>query len=524
MLLTTEVSISIQGGNIHYYNDLGYTDIKVKDIITIPINHLPKTSHEKVLIKCDKCGSEKESHYFAYNKYLKNSTDNEYLCYKCNDKNRKKTLLDKYGVDSLINNEEFNVKRKKTMLDKFGFEHPCKSEEIKKKIANTNLERYGVEHPAQLKKFRDKINETNLERYGNINSLINEKTLEKTSKTMVEKYGVKCQFQRIEIRDKSKKAKIIKIIEKENNIIKIDYEKSIYIVNCDQNKDHIFNISPHLYYNRKRYNVPICTICNPVDINVSGSEIMLLNFIRENYNGEILLNSRSIIKPYELDIYIPELKLAFEYNGLYWHSEEHKDKNYHLNKTEMCESNDIELIHIWEDDWLFKQNIIKSIISDKMSNNIEIDSTYCEIEEFVDIKLIKEFLDNNHIKGFIKSNIKIGLFNEKELISLMIFSKNKNKYELLRFCDKLNTSVIDSEIKMFKYFINKYQPEEIVAVSDRSFKENFFDKLGFKIQEKTDPNFYFIKDFIRYKKLENVENERILKIYDSGNIIYKINI
>jgi len=528
MLLTTKVSISIQGGNIHYYRNLGYNIIKVKDIITIPIDQLPKTSHEKVLIKCDKCGSERESHYFAYNKYLKNSVDNEYLCYKCNDKNRKNTLLEKYGVDALIKNEEFNAKRKKTMLNKFGFEHQCQSDKIKKKIANTNLERYGVEHPAQLKKFRDKINKTNLERYGNINSLINEKTAEKTFNTMIEKYGVKCQFQRDDIKNemvnKVKITKINQILEKNKDIIEIDYDKPIFIVKCDQNKYHNFTIEPHLYYNRKRYNVPICTICNPVSTNISGNEIILLNFIRENYNGEILLNSRNIIKPYELDIYIPELKLAFEYNGLYWHSDEHKDKNYHLNKTELCESNSIELIHIWEDDWLFKQEIIKSIISNKMSNNIKIDSNFCEIKEVDDIKLIIEFLDKNHIKGFIESKIKIGLFNENELISLMIFSKNKNKYELLRFCDKLNINVIDSEIKIFDYFISKHQPEEIIAVSDRSNQEEFFSKLGFKIQEKTEPNCYFIKDFVRYKKNEKIENERILNIYDSGNLIYKFNI
>ena len=71
---------------------------------------------------------------------------------------------------------------------------------------------------------------------------------------MIEKYGVKYQFQITETRDRSKNAKIIKIIEKEKDIIKIDYEKSIYIVTCDQNKNHEFNISPHLYYSRKKYN------------------------------------------------------------------------------------------------------------------------------------------------------------------------------------------------------------------------------------------------------------------------------
>ena len=72
MLLTSGLTIKIEGSNVNYYKSLGYRNIKVKDFLSIPIEHLPKTSHEKVLIKCDKCGDEKECHYFAYNKYLKN--------------------------------------------------------------------------------------------------------------------------------------------------------------------------------------------------------------------------------------------------------------------------------------------------------------------------------------------------------------------------------------------------------------------------------------------------------------------
>lgn len=516
MLLTSEISITIQGGNIHYYESLGYNNIKVKDIIKIPIAHLPKTSHEKVLIKCDKCGDEKESHYFAYNKYLRNSKDNEYLCYKCNDKNRKNTLLERYGVDALIKSEEFNIKRKQTMLNKFGFEHQCKSLKVKQKIANTNFERYGVEHPAQLKEFRDKINNTNLEKYGNINSLINEKTLEKTFDTMIRKYGVKYQFQINDTREKSKNAKIKKVLEKEVNIIETDYKNSNYIVKCDQNKDHNFIINTHLYYQRKMYNVPICTICNPINLNVSGNEILLLNFIQENYKDEIILNSRSIIKPYELDIYLPELKIAFEYNGLYWHSNEYKDKDYHFNKTELCELNNIQLIHIWEDDWLFKQDIIKSIILNKLGINFKVQAEDCEIKEIFDDKLIKVFLNTNHIQGFVESEVKVGLFYENELISLMIFANN----ELLRFCNKLNINVINGESKMFNYFIEKYKMNEIISVSNRSYQEDYYTKLNFIIQEKTQPNQYFIQDFMRYES--NIENE--IKIFDSGNLIYKFNI
>jgi len=524
MLLTTQISLKLQGGNIHYYESLGYTNIKVKDTITIPIEHLPKTSHEKVLIKCDKCGEEKESHYFAYNKYLRNSLDNEYLCNKCNDKNRKNTLLKRYGVNTLIHNEEFNNKRKKTMIEKFGFEHPCQSEEIKQKIVKTNLERYGVEHPAQLKEFRDKINETNLEKYGNINSLVNEKTLEKTFKTMIEKYGVKYSAQNKElmnnISETLQKTRIKNVLEKNENIIEIDYDKSTYVVKCDQNKEHNFTINTHLYCTRKKFNIPICTICNTISSNISGPEIIILNFIKENYNGEIILNCRSVIKPYELDIYLPELKLAFEYNGLYWHSENHKDKNYHLNKTEMCENSNIQLMHIWEDDWLFKQDIIKSIILNKICEN-KIDIDKYEIRNIQDEKIIKKFLTENHIHGYVKSDIKLGLYDDDELISLMIF-KSKNSYELLRCCNKLNLNLNNSEKILFDYFIKKYSPSEVISKINRAYHENFIDILSFKIQNYTKPNCYYIRDFVRYKK--NKSNENCLKIYDSGNLILKFNI
>jgi len=559
MLLTTEISITIQGGNVHYYESLGYNNIKVKDIIKIPIVHLPKTSHEKVLIKCDKCGDEKESHYFAYNRYLKNSKNNEYLCYKCNDKNRKLTLLKKYGVDALIKSKEFNNKRKKTMIEKFGFEHQGKSNEIKQKIANTNLERYGVEHPAQLKEFRDKINKTNLEKYGNINSLINEKTLEKTFKTMIKKYGVKYSSQNKEIMNRISKSlqktRIKQNLEKNKNIIEINYEESYYIVKCDQNKNHNFTINPALFTQRQRYKIPICTICNPININISGNEINLFNFIKNNYDDEIILNNRNIIKPYELDIYLPELKVAFEYNGLYWHSEMHKEKNYHLNKTEKCEEKEIQLIQIYEDDWLYKQDIIKSIILNKLrktSNKIYARKTI--IKEIDDNKLIREFLNKNHIQGFIGSKVKIGLYYNGELVSVMAFgnrriamgkkSTNQDEYELLRFCNKLNTNVIGGASKLFKYFIDNYNPKEITTYADRSFSQGkLYETLGFELQGKTEPNYYYIIDFKRFHRFnfrkdrlikdgfdpnktekQIMIDRKIFKIFDSGNLIYKFNI
>ena len=102
-----------------------------------------------------------------------------------------------------------------------------------------------------------------------------------------------------------------------------------------------------------------------------------------SYFSEILTGNRVILDGKEIDIYIPEIKLGIEFNGLYWHSEEGgKDSKYHLNKTELCESNGIKLIHIFEDEWLYKKNIVKSRLKNILGlTENKIYARKCEIKE-----------------------------------------------------------------------------------------------------------------------------------------------
>jgi hypothetical protein len=263
------------------------------------------------------------------------------------------------------------------------------------------------------------------------------------------------------------------------------------------------------------------------------------------------MSERKIING-ELDIYIPDLKLAFEFNGLYWHNELYKDKNYHLNKTELCEKNGIQLIHIYEDDWIYKQDIVKSMILNKLGKTSnKIYARKCEIREITDNKLVREFLDENHIQGFIGSKVKIGLFHENELVSLMMFGKRRvamgkktseeGEFELLRFCSKLNTNVVGGGNKLFKHFVKNYDPKMITTYTDRSWSNgNLYNQLGFKYEGKTDPNYYYIIDGIRHHRFnfrkdilvkegydpsltehQIMLNRKIYRIYDSGSLILK---
>ena len=559
MIITKEIKIKINTTGLKHYLNKGY-DAQVGKELTIKTEDLTKSSTYKVMVKCDVCGKEKE---LIYNKYLKNIEKyNLYTCSNvCSYVKNKKTNLERYGVEKYQNTKKYQ----KTCLEKYGVDNPFKSDEIKEKMKIDSLEKYGVESPNSSEIVKEHKRESCLKNYGvdsysktdkfkeimikhNSNPEYQINRQKTSSITCFIKYGVNHTSNIEDVRNRIKitnqETYRSKIIDK--NILEVDFDKKGYDL-CNDT----FFIDYSLFKNRKKIKTIICTNCNPITNHISGLEIQLQNFIKENYNNEILINSKSIINPYELDIYIPELKLAFEFNGLFWHNENNRGDTYHLNKTELCEEKGIQLIHIYEDDWLYKQDIVKSMILNKLNvTENKIFARKTEVKEISDNKLIREFLYKNHIQGFVGSKVKIGLFYNNELVSLMTFGNrriamgkkltNENEYELLRFCNKLNTNVIGGASKLFKYFIKKYNPNEITTYADRSISQGkLYETLGFKSQGKTEPNYYYIIDGIRHHRfnfrkdilvkegydVNKTEHQimidrKIFRIFDSGNLKY----
>ena len=404
-------------------------------------------------------------------------------------------------------------KTKETLICKYGVDNLQKSNIIKEKTYKTNYKKYGVKIPTQSKVIQEKIKNTTF------NNL-----------------GVYYPSQDNNVRDKYYKTIIKKNIDKYDKLIEIDYIMKKMIFQCDCGQNHNFQISTDLFQNRKKANLKLCTICNTKF--TSQSENAFLN-IFNNLNITYIHNDRKIISPLELDIYIPELKLAFEFNGLWWHNEINKENNYHLIKTELCEQQGIQLIHIWEDDWLYKQDIIKSLVFNELGFSNKT-SYIGEIKEVNDNNLVKCFLQKNYISGYVPSNIKIGLFHNNELISLMLFKIKNKKYEFLCFCNKLNNDCVDVAEDLFNYFLTKYNPNEIIAYADRCISNGrLYEKLKFKYIEKTTPNYYYIINGVRkcrynYKKMKLIKQgfdlnkseheimleRKIYRIYDSGKIKY----
>jgi len=393
--------------------------------------------------------------------------------------------------------------------------------------------------------------------------------INKAKESVIKKYGVESTFQvdsiRLKANEKSKETYVNRGAEiLKNNFRKFNEKRNDDLINrlniigyniLEFNDDsikithpdgHEFEVNRKLLLNRLNHDVELSTTIQPIGSPRTTFEIRLCKFLSEN-NINYIPNDRKTIKG-ELDIYIPSHNLAVEVNGLYWHSEYYLNNDYHLIKTKMCEEQNIQLFQFYEDELLEKYDIIKSMLSSKLGLiNYKIYARKTIIKE-MDSLTCRQFLINNHIQGNVNSSIKLGLYYNSELVSIMTFGKLRNvlgnkinidgEYEMLRFCNKLNTQVIGGASKLYTYFKNTYKPIKVISFANRRYSNgNLYNQLGFKLEYNTVPNYWYVlnktrkhrflyrKDilikqgFDASKTEHQIMSERkIPRIYDCGNM------
>jgi G:T-mismatch repair DNA endonuclease (very short patch repair protein) len=471
MILDEYVNVVGHSKNLKYYKDLGY---EVECRKSTPIKSVDLTSGSTFIIRCacDSCGSEKKMQFREYYSYTSGLTSN-YYCKKCSVIKQKETLISNWGVDN-----------------------PMKSDVVKNKLKDSILKKWGVDHYSKTQEYKDRYKKTCLDKYG----VDNASKFEETKKLISD----------IKFKEHNLISKIPTLIPEDYSVLEYSTDRFFTINHHACGQD--FRIFVGTINDRIRGRNIICTNCNPIDVAVSSGEIEIKNFLVQN-GVDFISNSYSIISPLSLDIYIPEKKLAIEFNGIYWHSEVFKDKNYHRNKTKMCEDRGIRLIHIWEDDWRDRSEIVKSMILSQLSISNRIFARNCEIREVDNIKVVKEFLNSNHIQGYSNSTYKIGLYYENQLVSLMTFSKKRKEMELVRFCSKIGFSVIGAASRMFKYFITKFDPNEVISYSDSSsFSGGMYEKIGFELDGATPPNYWWVVNLKRAHRF-NFRKSRLKKLF-----------
>lgn len=391
------------------------------------------------------------------------------------------------------------------MLKRYGVDNTLKSSDLRKKFINTMIDRYGVSYTVQSEELRQKFIKSKRNNHFEVfTALLKSKNIE-------------CLSSKQEYLDyKPLKLKCLTCGYSWVSDSSIVASKQF----CEKCKDK-------------------ATRCR------SNKELEVLNYIRTLYNGKIIHNIKTIIYPLELDIYLPDKKLAFEFNGIYWHSENAGTAlTYHFLKTKECNHLGIRLIHIFEHEWDFKREKIKALIRSALGlYSTKIYARKCNIKK-ISTQEYELFLIENHLQGSVKSSIRYGLFFNNELVSVAGFGQSrykKDEIELHRFCTKTDYQVVGGFSKLLKYACKENNIKSLISYIDLAhYSGRGYKKIGFEKVSITKPSYVYINGttvLSRYQcqkhklskllgknynqnltETENMMLNKYLKVYDAGTL------
>lgn len=459
-------------------------------------------------------------------------------------KKRRKTCEEIYGGPSPSSDPKTHEKRINTMIEKYGAKvSDTARESIRSRAKDLNIkgrktlkEKYGVDNPGQLPGHSEKCKATTYKRYGVEHYTKSKEYVEASKLNGIARYN-----------EYTDRATVIDIIlPSEDKLDKFSNPNFLLKFRCEEcNKEK--SVPYETFKWRIRASGTPCLSCSGLSKG-SKKEQDVYEFIRSALveSIDVIRNDRDVLNGKELDIYIPELKLAFEFDGLYYHNFERAGSSVHVDKTNACLSLGITLIHIFEDEWDMKTDITKSrILSILGKTKDTLFARKCEIKSISNV-VADEFLDNNHLQGKgLKAKICYGLYYNTELVSVMTFinrnkSRRTNEWELYKFCNKINIKIPGAASKLFSHFIkNNPDVNEVISYSDNRWSAgNLYSRLGFDFVHTTRPGYWYYKiaemtrihRFVLRKRpsepkdrteYELRKEQGYLKIYDCGNKKWK---
>jgi hypothetical protein len=458
----------------------------------------------------------KEVHSITYEEYVVKQyfNNNNPICMcGCNTKLKFKQFLNKPFFSDFTKNHFPRKEHTQEAKDK-----------IKQGTIATIRKKYGVDNIMELKEYVDKIAEVKKKRYGDANY----NNIEKGRKTNLDRYG-------------------------SNNYNTSDSAKDKFLENKDKCRlcKKPVKTAGNYYCSRN------CLLQDKKDLKFSSvAEREIADLLRSK-GLNVIQGSRTM--GIEVDILLPDLNIAIEYNGMLYHSEYYgkKPNSYHLNKTKVCESSGIQLIHIFEEEYKKKKQLLLSKILYKCSvgGTIKVHARKCIIREVSSLER-NIFLEENHIQGKDKATISLGAYYQDELIGVYSLSKprvalgrktsKENEYELSRFATKSGISCNGLLSKMIKYSQKNYIIDSLYTYADRRYTylhDNAYLRAGFIQESITKPNYWYLKNYDTRIHRFNFTKSKIIKmggdadkteienmiewgydrIWDSGSIKYIYN-
>lgn len=433
-----------------------------------------------------------------------------YCCKSCSanseevkEKNRvgvKKIFDEKYGGHPMSTNASTRKKFNETMIKNHGVDRAGKMPDFLDKIKRTLNERYGSDNYNNL----DQMKRTMIDKYGVDNYRKTNEYDQKYKRTCLIKYGVENASRSVNCKEEHKKLMFKKFIfsdrfknftpefnmdEYQGATEPFDKKYPFKCNRCGRIEDHYISDGKYVR-------------CSACDKTISEFQLSIYDYIKSLLPADpVVNNDRTSIYPQEIDVYLPTQKIGIECDGLYWHAEVSgsKNKNYHLNKTKYASSKGIRMIHIFENEWNCKKDIVKSILRNVLTkSNKIVFARKCVVSEITsDVK--KQFLNENHVQGNDHCTLKFGLYLGRELVSVMTFVRSRFdlsvEWEMSRFCSKIGINVVGGSSKIFSHFVKLISPRSIVSYSDRRFfSGEVYLKLGFSFIDNTSPNYFYTLD------------------------------
>ena len=437
---------------------------------------------------------------------------------------RKLTNLEKYGVSNAMQLDSSKQKRINTMIEKYGGKVSDKtrllsskrSSELNTKGRETLKSKYGITNPGQLPTHREKSKKTLIQNFNSDSYFKSEEFFNISLEKRYKKWNVIFPNS-VELLDISTPKDKLTVFENPNLLLK-------FKCNVCNNVEELPTETAK--WRTKQTGTP-CLCCSGINQgSVKQQElydfvVSLGVFAQQNF----ILNNKK-----EIDVFCPAFNIGFEFNGLFWHNDLRINKTYHADKTIAAHKQNIKLIHIFEDEWDYKKDIVKSRIRNLLKLNLhKIYARRCTISTVNRIEE-KAFLENNHIQGYARSTVAYGLYFENQLVSLMSFGnlnpakgyrKEIGHYELLRFCSITNTSVVGSANKLLSKFIKDQQPIKIISFADKRWSTGeLYQTLNFSQNKDTALNYWYINlkngtRIYRYQLRKNKSDDQSISEYEN---------
>jgi|GEM_PF-4655683 len=215
-------------------------------------------------------------------------------------------------------------------------------------------------------------------------------------------------------------------------------------------------------------------------------------------------NARGLLDGnFEIDVYVPELKIGIEYNGVYYHGElfsKEDARTASYKKWKMAKEKGIRLITIFESEWVFNRKQTEGFLESIFGITDRIGARKCEIKE-VPAKDTFAFLEENHTHGGVR-NRGTGLYYRDELVSLAVFKSSELRgdddstafaWELTRYCNKIGMSVSGGLPKILTHF-RAENPEPVVSFSDHRYSAGaMYKNNGFKELGEVPPSYHYFQ-------------------------------